>query len=496
MHTNASYHPPPPKTTTQANTTSTATSWEPTTTGTTLHLARSQPPSSSNQSSTTMPQRNTRVPASRLSLCIALLLLFASSSLAIDLSRAFSKQNKDDPAAEADSPPSSDPASIINADDALANAKKLVNDLNDAATGTVTSYQPGREKEPVTCNEIMAKSLVVANEEKAAIIAEKDAVIKAATLLSEKIDDLSDQLKSAQDENLQLEEKSVLHQADDEEALKGVKEDHAAEMMKAEQLLTQTKVAHEAQLEQARQDEDAARIQAEQTILHTKSDYEQKMKEVMDDAVKFSNEANEKVEAERERSKINMNAIKNATSANIAKIEKDTMEQIAANNAELLAEITEKLAEAQSRIDTIASDSKKTIAQARKDADEAVTAANQQVANMEEQITQISDEYEKQIVELEVSQLKKGQKLEETVVETQEEMKRVIALKDVELGKERKAGNGLKEQLQKKIEEEKVARTSLGNDIKVLKSESAHLQQVSLVFVDGGIYCPVFYLPP
>lgn len=40
---------------------------------------------------------------------------------------------------------------------------------------TVTATEPGYEKAPVTCNEIMAKSLVVANEEKAAITAEKDA---------------------------------------------------------------------------------------------------------------------------------------------------------------------------------------------------------------------------------------------------------------------------------------------------------------------------------
>jgi len=65
--------------------------------------------------------------------------------------------------------------------DALEKAKRLVLDL-DASTGTV-GYPPGaggREKEPVTCNEIMAKSLVVANEEKAAILDEKEAVVKAA----------------------------------------------------------------------------------------------------------------------------------------------------------------------------------------------------------------------------------------------------------------------------------------------------------------------------
>lgn len=38
--------------------------------------------------------------------------------------------------------------------------------LSDAATGTITTLEPGKEKEPVSCNEIMAKAVVVASEEK------------------------------------------------------------------------------------------------------------------------------------------------------------------------------------------------------------------------------------------------------------------------------------------------------------------------------------------
>ena len=106
----------------------------------------------------------------------------------------------------------------MTAEDALASARKLVNDLNDASTGTVTSYQPGREKDPMTCNEIMAESLVVANEEKAAVVAEKDAVVKAAALLSERIDDLTAKLEGAREEILLLEKAMEVMEADGEAA--------------------------------------------------------------------------------------------------------------------------------------------------------------------------------------------------------------------------------------------------------------------------------------
>ena len=52
---------------------------------------------------------------------------------------------------------------------AVARANRLVQDLNNAATGIATLYQPGWEKEPVTCNKTMANLLVMVNEEKDAL---------------------------------------------------------------------------------------------------------------------------------------------------------------------------------------------------------------------------------------------------------------------------------------------------------------------------------------
>jgi len=93
-------------------------------------------------------------------------------------------------------------------DAAIEEARRLVNAMNDAATGTITSYEPGHEpkKAGATCDEIMAKSLVVANEEKAAITAEKAAVVKAASLLTERIDELNIKLKEANDRVADLEQ--------------------------------------------------------------------------------------------------------------------------------------------------------------------------------------------------------------------------------------------------------------------------------------------------
>ena len=87
-------------------------------------------------------------------------------------------------------------------DDAVANAKRLVDELNSAAMGTVTTYpystnHRGGEKEPATCDSIMAKSLVLANEEKAAVAAQLDSVVRAAGLLSRQIEDLSSSLDVA-----------------------------------------------------------------------------------------------------------------------------------------------------------------------------------------------------------------------------------------------------------------------------------------------------------
>jgi hypothetical protein len=95
-------------------------------------------------------------------------------------------------------------------DDAITNAKRLIDRLQDATYPAVSSRN--KEKNPATCDSIMAKSLVEANEEKAAIASQLDEIVKAASILSTKVDDLTTSLDAANEEIItlgnKLEEKS------------------------------------------------------------------------------------------------------------------------------------------------------------------------------------------------------------------------------------------------------------------------------------------------
>mmetsp|Transcript_4370 Transcript_4370/g.9026 ORF Transcript_4370/g.9026 Transcript_4370/m.9026 type:complete len:800 (-) Transcript_4370:39-2438(-) len=232
---------------------------------------------------------------------IAVSLLFLSSSSAIDLSRAFGQ--KKDSLDRQKGVVSTDP-STINSEIAIQNAKKLVDDMNDASTGTITSYQPGREKEPVTCNDIMAKALVVANEEKAAVVTERDSVVKAASILSERIDDLDGQLQTAREKIDGLERK--LKEADVEHAQK----------------LEEAEAQAEQRIGDIKKDAEGARAKADAEIVAVKEEME-----------RSHTVAQSKLTAERERSVFNMDNLKNATAVRISKIEADCKEKLEAKEA-------------------------------------------------------------------------------------------------------------------------------------------------------------------
>ena len=143
-----------------------------------------------------MPSHSSRVPQSlRPVLALALALLLTSPARA-----AFGRDAPDSaaPAASLASAPAGGdaPGGNDDAEDALARAKRLVQELNDASTGTVTSYRPGqRTMAAATCDDILSRSLVTANEEKAAIAAERDSVVLAASLLSDKNDALAAEVR-------------------------------------------------------------------------------------------------------------------------------------------------------------------------------------------------------------------------------------------------------------------------------------------------------------
>jgi len=391
----------------------------------------------------------------------------------------------------------------MSSEDALANAKKLVNDLNDASTGTVTSYQPGREKEPVTCNEIMAKSLVVANEEKAAVIAEKNAVVKAAALLAEKIDDLTAQLKMATEEISKLEQSLVDQSADCEAAMIAHKKAAMDENAEMERELSDANADHEMKFEAAMEEAERDRQAAEQILSDTKAGHEAKLKAVVEDATLNNQEAQQKVLAEKERSRLNMDALKNATSASIAKIEKETAEKFAMKEKE----VAKKIEETEQEVITIQTDAQDRIDKSQKGADDKIASI---IAKAEKERESIMEYTQKQIddakmeakqkvdrVELEMADNKKEHQqamtgleathaetikeveeiMEKKVQEVHDEMEKAIAKATMKISLEQEVNKQLQGKLQKKMNEAQSTQKSLRGDLETQRSNSFKLEK-------------------
>ena len=70
-------------------------------------------------------------------------------------------------------------------------------ELMQMATGTITTLEPGTEKEPVSCNEIMAKAVVVASEEKEAFRHQAAAATDLAATQKKRADELAERINAA-----------------------------------------------------------------------------------------------------------------------------------------------------------------------------------------------------------------------------------------------------------------------------------------------------------
>ena len=269
-------------------------------------------------------------------LLIVILSVLIAFSSAIDLTKAFGGRKR---ATEDDSQ-----AVATDADDAIANAKKLVEDMNDAATGTVTSYQPGREKEPVSCNDIMAKALVVANEEKAAIIEERDSVVKAASLLSDRIDDLQ----------------KKLHYANDQiEVLKGAVTDASAN----------TKVKLD---EAAAQSNEHLRMMSEDAS-NARAKADKEIREMQEFLAKSQEDTAEMLKKERDRAKLKMDELRNSTKAKIDDIKETCHNQVIAAERDRNKQVNA----AERRIRDAEIKAEEEVIQSKKDADVMVKKAQQ-----------------------------------------------------------------------------------------------------------------------
>jgi len=278
-------------------------------------------------------------------------------------------------------------------DAAIANAKRLVDALNDAATGTITTYHAGHEKEPVTCNEIMAKSLVTANEEKAAIAEERDSVVKAAALLSDRIDELTKQLDVSQKQIELMKEAISEAQAEGERKLK----DNAA-----------TSNKHMAMMA-----EDLSSVQS-------KADKE--VNDMKDAVAKAQQKSNDALKKEKENSELALQQLRETLETKIASIKEECYKEVLdtqkdrnmhVNKAERRIKDVEDKAEAD--VQAAKKEAAAQVEQARKDAEERVTAIKtdaeakknelkeknkNELIRLEKELQQQSEQYRIEIFEL------------------------------------------------------------------------------------------------
>ena len=76
---------------------------------------------------------------------------------------------------------------------------EILQQITDASTGTVTAMEPGKERPAVTCNEIMAKAVVTASQEKDDAVQERDIAMEETSRVLEQISGLQEELKHTQE---------------------------------------------------------------------------------------------------------------------------------------------------------------------------------------------------------------------------------------------------------------------------------------------------------
>jgi hypothetical protein len=437
-----------------------------------------------------MPRRRQLCKTSLILVALSLLLVSPSSS-AIELPKFGGRKEK------ADANKDGAAADSVSSDAAVANAKKLIDDMNmvnDAATGTVTSYQPGREKEPVTCNDIMAKALVVANEEKAAIIAERDSIVKAAGLLSDRVDELGVQLQKAneqiealqqgvEDANAAAEEKFKETVADSVERVKMVVEDCQKQQANADKSVEEMKK----HLREAQQNT-AKAIIAEQ----------EKSKLQLE---KLRNDTDIKIAAHEAKCKHEVAGKEEETKKKL-ELAKSTIDKVKAEAERQLAhkdeEIARKLEEAEKKMEQVKAGAAAMIETSQKNADDKITSILSKAEIEKEkimdsnqaQITKLKKEMadQKKQLEEEIANLKKkaADDLKEAKVEAEkrvqkahEELEKAVAAAEVKIKNAVAENDKTKKKLEDTMLEAAEKQKALASDIEKLKSSSSGLQNVS-----------------
>jgi len=359
-------------------------------------------------------------------------------------------------------------------DDAVANAKRLVDELNSAAMGTVTTYPSSTnhrrgEAEPATCDSIMAKSLVLANEEKAAVAAQLDSVVRAAGLLSRQIEDLSSSLEVASGEIDKLGKELGDKSAEFGGKMEARERRAAEEVAELEQAMADARSEHATAMK-------ALEEGAERSLLVEREAFKVKMAEVEQaltdarsehaTAMKALEEGAERsLLVEREASKVKMDALMNTTADTISGIETKAEGRI--------AKLEKSLQDAEERHTFI-------VAEMRKDADGRMDSC---MAKSDQDRESIMKNFNVQIEAANRKAMREAELKEKEINDNHDQHQAEISdlvKKHAEIIEEMKGENErLRSEIEKMTTEAQNVQNSLRGDLEMVRTTSFKLEKVS-----------------
>ena len=312
----------------------------------------------------------------------------------------------------------------------------------------------------------MAKSLVVANEEKAKISADKDEVVKAAALLSTKIDELTSQLKASEEEmSAQIksskEEIAALKQQLDDQSTK-----HAT-LQKAQEMKTKAdidKVQNSTANKLVEKDNEMAT-----KIAEVKAKYSTKIAE--DEAI--AQELLDKNEKE------------------IAAVEANALRQVREANTKADSMLVKTAHQLESEQKRLKENSQREISVVRDD-------ASMKIGELQAELSHNKDEYEHDIHVLEAKHEIKikeiNERAEVQLNRLREDLEMMMKKADAKISAEKIKNKELEVQLQSKVNEVKGVQETLKSDLELARGTSFKLEKVSCFYLLEEIVISIYHL--
>lgn len=304
----------------------------------------------------------------------------------------------------------------------------------DASTGTVTALEPGTEKEPVTCNEIMAKAVVLASEEKEAAIQQRNLALAEATVATNRADEISTRIDAAlaeaknatiEYEAMKLYVDRLVDEGKREAGLKidAVQKETAAALEEAHRDLEEKKTFWEQEAGRAMQD---AKAQS-QADKEEARDHIEQMRRKAEEEVAL---VNKEMDAVRDKAKAKIDMVQSKAEQEVALVNKE-IDALRDDTKLLIDKVKDEANQETKKIQQEAQEEIfKTYSEAKRTTNEALERSSEIERNAEETTAEVVKRVESEVSDLRRNSQHKIEEIEEnciaTINEGKEECSRMI----------------------------------------------------------------------